>query len=101
MFGALEYMAFLVVAGALLGLITGSIAERKGRSFTVWWLFGGLLFIVALPMALIMEPDRNVLEQRQARLGGLQKCPFCAEYIRPEAIVCKHCGRDLPRGTAP
>jgi len=22
-------------------------------------------------------------------------CPFCAETIRVEAVVCKHCGRDL------
>ena len=26
-----------------------------------------------------------------------RSCPFCAEDIRFEAIVCKHCGRDLPQ----
>ena len=23
-------------------------------------------------------------------------CPFCAESVKEEAIVCKHCNRDLP-----
>ena len=27
--------------------------------------------------------------------GRTRKCPHCAEFIRPEAIVCKHCGSDV------
>jgi hypothetical protein len=25
-----------------------------------------------------------------------KECPYCAELIKPESIVCKHCGRALP-----
>lgn len=27
--------------------------------------------------------------------AGLVSCPYCAELVKPEAVVCKHCGKDI------
>jgi hypothetical protein len=48
-------MEILIVA-ALIGLIPAFIAQKKGRSFGLWWIYGAAIFIVALPHALIMSP---------------------------------------------
>jgi len=44
----------IIVIGVILGIIPAAIAKNKGYSFALWWFFGTLLFIVALPAALLM-----------------------------------------------
>ena len=84
----------VIIIAALIGLIPATIAQGKGKSFFLWWIYGAAIFIVALPHALIMRVDYRAIEDNQLS-SGMKKCPSCAEMIKQDAKVCKHCGRDV------
>jgi hypothetical protein len=84
----------LFILWIVCGIAAAAVASSKNRSGAGWFFLGMLLG----PFALLMVGFMPKLEPEVVRVDT-RKCPFCAEFIKPEAKVCKHCGRDLP--TAP
>lgn len=66
-------MGFVIIY-VLEGLMPAVIAKSKGRSFLTWRIYGMLLFIVAIPYALILKLGWKAVDHKIAI-----KCPYCAE----------------------
>jgi hypothetical protein len=74
---------FWPLLGALIGL---AAAKKKGFSQVSAVIGGALLG----PLAFLMFAVSGVSRGEKSK-----KCPHCAEWIKDEAKVCKHCGRDV------
>lgn len=82
---------FLVVFLWLASLIAG-IAVSKGRTWTPF-------FVMSLFFPLVMWIIVSVITTDQATATkGTRVCPFCAERIREEAVLCRFCGREIQAG---
>lgn len=82
---------FWLLLGALIGI---AAAQRKGFNLAAGALGGALLG----PLAFLLYFVSGVTREDAQR----KKCPYCAEWVKAEAVVCRHCGRDLKGGaTAP
>lgn len=81
-----------IVGWVVLAIVVAFVAPIRGRSGFGWFLVALLLSPVIALLLLIVLPD---LKGEIAERGRSRQCPFCAERVKREAIVCRHCGRDL------
>lgn len=79
------YLIFFVIFSVFCGMTTGIIGHKKGYNAPILFLFGVLLFIVALLAALLVPRNK-----------GVKKCVYCGEWMDKRDGKCGSCKRSQP-----
>lgn len=105
--------------------LTRGLWSNRGLLFRIlfgWWLLLTLMMIAwvviaawyltfgifLIPYRLVRRGSRkrkredlmhadliSAIADRQEPQLGSRSCPFCAEEVRQEAVLCRHCGSDI------
>ncbi len=92
--GSTAFVYFFVPTWLSIADATGASASKKGRNY---WAFFMLSFVFPVIIWLVVAAMKPFDTSKNAKVkNNLRSCPFCSEDIKVEAIVCKHCSRDIP-----
>ena len=89
------FWILLLAVNLVLSIIVSDVAKERGRSAGKFFALSFLVsFVVALLVLIALPNTKPVMRSDES---ALEKCPYCAEYIKVEARVCRFCSRDISK----
>ena len=68
----------------------GLMSDRQN-----YLIFSGIIFLAGVILAILGSKSEAASD------SGNVKCKYCAELIKPDAVICRFCGRDVDKTIIP
>ncbi len=86
-----DTLIYVWLGGALIAALIAIYKHRSGLGFVLLSLI--LSPIVGIVAALLVMPNELSIERSRLAKSARKECTFCAEFIKPQANVCRYCGK--------
>lgn len=87
---------FSIIIWIILSVVIGLWNESRGNSFFIGLLLSLLLSpLIGLLIVGVTGKNEKYLNEKAIQSGELKKCLYCAELVKKEAKICKHCGKEF------
>lgn len=84
----------LFVFWLIMAVVVAFVANSKGKSGGLWFLYGLVIWPIALIHAIVTPKEPEAVE-RQQQSEGKMRCPNCADWVYKQAKTCPHCQHRL------
>lgn len=87
----------LIFMWIVLSIFVSIYAKQKDQSAIAALIISLVLSpLIGFLLTLLSKQDEKKIEEKMIKRGKAKKCPYCGELVKPEALVCKHCGKEFP-----
>ncbi len=94
---SIRYLIFFAIPVIIAVLVAGELLGGWPRSIESKYIDGGrgIAIMEGLYWFYVYGAFQNLKPEEQTSKERTKQCQYCAETILEEAIVCKHCNREL------